>query len=341
MDVMTRRQEIMIQRKKMIRVASIISTVVVIIITGIVMYVKVLSSAVMSPQVNLAIGDCFYDTGNGTWQRAEAGTSVSKGYRFKTGDRSMMDILLQNDSVVRITENAQMNLSSLNLTDIQLELPSGNAFCKIKKLYKGQGLSVKTPTAVAAVRGTEFSTEVVRTGGKIRTDGFCVGGVVEMTPASGKGAKVSISKNATCSADSTGPGARRDMTAQEVGRVSTVINSIQLDRVLITTDKLLFESGSSAVNESMKPELERIYGVLKGVDARIRIIGHTDNVGFPDSNKTLSLQRAQAIKGYFISRGIAADRFEAQGMGDTRPVISNATDTGRAKNRRVEFVVTK
>jgi outer membrane protein OmpA-like peptidoglycan-associated protein len=65
------------------------------------------------------------------------------------------------------------------------------------------------------------------------------------------------------------------------------------------------------------------------------IEGHTDNTGKPEKNMTLSTDRAAAVKGYFISKGIASDRLSSAGFGDTKPVASNKTAAGRAKNRRV------
>lgn len=340
MEVMTRKQEEMLRRKKIFRICGSIVSVVLIISAGLFFYLNVISRAVMAPQVNSVIGEGFFDDGDGTWKKAAVGMSVSKGCRFKTGERSTMDILLQDNSVVRITENAEMTLSSLNLSEIKVSLFSGSAFCKIKKMYKGQSLSVKTPTVVAAVRGTEFSTEVSGKGEQGRTDGFCVGGVVSMTSSSGK-REVFIEKNHACSAATAGVSDSRQMTFQETDRVEKIIASIDLDRVIIATDRLLFDSGSASITEQMKPELKRIYATLRKIDARIRIVGHTDNVGTREGNVSLSRARAESIKAYFVSRGISADRFDALGMGDAKPLASNATEDGRMKNRRVEFVVTR
>lgn len=74
-------------------------------------------------------------------------------------------------------------------------------------------------------------------------------------------------------------------------------------------------------------------------DLRIRIEGHTDNVGNAAFNQTLSEKRAAAVKAFLEKEyGIKGDRLEAQGFGDTRPVASNDTPEGRQSNRRVELV---
>jgi OOP family OmpA-OmpF porin len=71
----------------------------------------------------------------------------------------------------------------------------------------------------------------------------------------------------------------------------------------------------------------------------IEIQGHTDNRGGSERNMTLSQQRADAVRQWLITAGIAADRLTARGYGDTRPVAPNITAGGRARNRRVQFII--
>jgi outer membrane protein OmpA-like peptidoglycan-associated protein len=70
--------------------------------------------------------------------------------------------------------------------------------------------------------------------------------------------------------------------------------------------------------------------------ARVEISGHTDNVGDPKANRTLSEKRAQACRNYIVSKGIDKKRLDAVGYGDDRPIAPNDTDEGRQKNRRIE-----
>ena len=67
--------------------------------------------------------------------------------------------------------------------------------------------------------------------------------------------------------------------------------------------------------------------------------GHTDSQGSAASNQELSDKRAQAVRDYLVSRGIAADRVKSQGFGPGRPIGENTSAEGRANNRRVEIVV--
>jgi OOP family OmpA-OmpF porin len=72
-------------------------------------------------------------------------------------------------------------------------------------------------------------------------------------------------------------------------------------------------------------------------DARVAIEGHTDAQGDEASNLALSESRAEAVRDYLVSQGIAADRLETAGFGESRPIASNDTAEGRAENRRIEF----
>ncbi len=79
--------------------------------------------------------------------------------------------------------------------------------------------------------------------------------------------------------------------------------------------------------------------LIENPDLRLRIHGHTDNAGDPGLNKALSLDRASSVRAFFTERGIPFENLRISGWGGTRPVASNSTEAGRAKNRRVELEV--
>ena len=84
--------------------------------------------------------------------------------------------------------------------------------------------------------------------------------------------------------------------------------------------------------------LDEIVKVLKdNPDMYLDIEGHTDNVGTDDYNQTLSDNRANSVKQYFISKGIEVRRLSSKGYGETTPIADNKTEAGRQKNRRVEL----
>jgi OOP family OmpA-OmpF porin len=95
----------------------------------------------------------------------------------------------------------------------------------------------------------------------------------------------------------------------------------------------------------LKPEgkarLDELNQQLKGrTQDMLLTVGHTDSVGSDAYNDRLSLARAQAVKAYLVSVGIAADRIKVEGKGERDPIADNKTAAGRAKNRRVEIRVT-
>lgn len=111
---------------------------------------------------------------------------------------------------------------------------------------------------------------------------------------------------------------------------------------VVTLDSMsLFDSGKAA----LKPGSTRaMVGALELINAhpgkRILIAGHTDDVGKPNRNLTLSVDRAAAVRDWLVdASGIPSTRFAIQGYGDTRPVADNATPEGRARNRRVEITL--
>ena len=103
-----------------------------------------------------------------------------------------------------------------------------------------------------------------------------------------------------------------------------------------------FEPGSSVLKPEGQRLLDEILPTLVKVSARkVEVIGHTDAIGARDANIALSLARADAVKDYLESKGIAASRISVSGAGPDRPVASNQTAEGRARNRRIEFRISQ
>ena len=87
------------------------------------------------------------------------------------------------------------------------------------------------------------------------------------------------------------------------------------------------------------PELKRIAVFVATYGYQVRLAGHTDNVGSPEANKTLSQARAQAVRNQLIAYGVAPEAVKAYGYGDLKPVAPNDTEEGRQLNRRVEITI--
>ena len=107
----------------------------------------------------------------------------------------------------------------------------------------------------------------------------------------------------------------------------------------IAINNLLFETASDVIMEASLPELKRIAAYVAAYGYKIRLAGHTDNVGRPEANRALSQARAESVKRQLVAYGCDPAQITAFGYGDTQPVASNDTEEGRALNRRVTIAI--
>lgn len=99
-----------------------------------------------------------------------------------------------------------------------------------------------------------------------------------------------------------------------------------------------FDTGRSEIKPNLRPILDQFASGLSGQpNTEVRIVGHTDNTGPDAVNDPLSVQRAEAARQYLAARGVDPRRVTIAGRGEREPIASNATDAGRAQNRRVEI----
>lgn len=112
---------------------------------------------------------------------------------------------------------------------------------------------------------------------------------------------------------------------------------------LVIFGKVFFETGSARIQKRSSVLLDQIAAAVREHPevGRIRVEGHTDNVGPPAMNLRLSRERAESVRDALVARGVRRDRLRTEGYGESHPVAPNRTRAGRAKNRRVEFVATK
>ena len=103
---------------------------------------------------------------------------------------------------------------------------------------------------------------------------------------------------------------------------------------------LTFASGSHKIKPGFHDVLNSLAGILKEYnDTRINVYGHTDSVGKQSYNQKLSTIRARRVASYLAAKGVGSDRFSVEGFGESKPIASNKTKTGRTKNRRVEIEI--
>ncbi|WP_375579094.1 PorP/SprF family type IX secretion system membrane protein [Marivirga tractuosa] len=96
----------------------------------------------------------------------------------------------------------------------------------------------------------------------------------------------------------------------------------------------------TTLNDEAKSYLDDIAVMMQANTAlKLRVTGHTDNVGTEEANQKISVERAKGVRDYLESIGIAADRLSYEGKGATEPLVKNNNEENRAKNRRVEFLI--
>lgn len=263
---------------------------------------------------------------DGSWSKPE-----NLGYPINT---------IENDGSLAVAADGKTAYYSSNRSDSRggLDLYTFELREDIrpyKTLYvKGNVFDAKTKQPVPATVEL-IDNSVNKSLMKIQTDGS---GAYFITLPLGKDYTFSVNRKGYLyyteqyslsgkAADST---YQKDIALQPVTLNSTfVFNNIQ------------FATGSYQLLPISLVELDRLLLVLQeNPTLKIQISGHTDNVGKPDDNLKLSDNRAKSVADYLISKGIAAGRLSWKGFGATQPIADNATETGRAKNRRTAFTIT-
>jgi outer membrane protein OmpA-like peptidoglycan-associated protein len=132
--------------------------------------------------------------------------------------------------------------------------------------------------------------------------------------------------------------ARADLTT----RLNRALPTRETDRGIVAEIAgVQFASGAASLNSSAREALARFAGIVGVYPAlRFAVEGHTDSIGSYESNRSLSLQRAITVRDYLISQGVPASTIDVEGLASDRPVADNGTAEGRARNRRVEIVLT-
>jgi len=109
------------------------------------------------------------------------------------------------------------------------------------------------------------------------------------------------------------------------------------DSIAVPVNNLFFKFAESTLLSYSIPELKRIAKIINDNNLKVEIGGHTDNIGDDAQNQILSEKRAESVKEFLIAEGCIANNLITKGYGKTKPVTSNDSETGRAKNRRVEL----
>lgn len=130
-----------------------------------------------------------------------------------------------------------------------------------------------------------------------------------------------------------------DLTTFQTLERDLKLNKIETG-VAITMKNVFFESDKATLLPASYSELDRVKELLAGhPQFKLQIAGHTDSTGSEAHNVRLAKDRAEAVAAYLIQNGVAPERLTTIGYGSSKPVTTNATEEGRAQNRRVEFIL--
>lgn len=177
------------------------------------------------------------------------------------------------------------------------------------------------------------------TGCPADSDGDGVADATDRCPNTPRGAKVDATG---CELDSDGDG-----VVDRIDQCPGTPRGIMVDgrgcpkEQTFNLQGVNFEFDSAILTGNAKMILDSVATQLKGASLKVRVAGHTDDWGDTGYNQRLSLSRAHAVVSYLVEKGVSRGSIMAEGYGESRPIADNTSDAGRAKNRRVEFTLSK
>jgi outer membrane protein OmpA-like peptidoglycan-associated protein len=312
---------------------------------------------ISQPRFTFVLGEVrFRASAEADWETAAVGKLLNSGYEIETAANSVADIRFQSRTALRVREDSRLVLNEATIRGISVRLERGQAWGQFKKLFQEQRIGVSTPTATTYVRGTELGFEMLEVPLEVppqeqadaaeseqtetATRVYALSGIVEVFNPRFVNQKSILSYQNSAIVPRSGPPREpTTLSGEEVERILRILNSIHYEDVLLITTRLRFAFASAELLPESAAELDDIAKVLKENDERVRIDGHTDNIGSVAANYRLSLERARSIRRELAARGVPAERLLIGGHGENKPVASNETEAGRAENRRVEFLI--
>ena len=184
-------------------------------------------------------------------------------------------------------------------------------YTKRDRMWKGAGIGAAVGAAGAILTGKHQADEILA--------GAAIGGVV--------GGAI---------------GAYMDRQQERLAHIpGTRVERMGDDTLLVHFNSdVLFDTGSANLDSSGRSALEQVADVINDYRKTAVVVqGHTDALGNEESNQELSERRARSVEGYLVSRGVDPERVTSIGFGENAPVASNADDSGRQRNRRVDVLL--
>ena len=139
-------------------------------------------------------------------------------------------------------------------------------------------------------------------------------------------------------------GNKMDKQAREIDNALPGADVVRVGegiKLVLNENAVRFDTNKSTLTATAKTNLDKLISVFKEyADTNIMIYGYTDSTGSAEYNLKLSQERANSVKNYLVTKGLASTRFSTSGMGIADPIATNDTPEGRSQNRRVEFAIT-
>lgn len=182
-----------------------------------------------------------------------------------------------------------------------------------------------------------LAREAVIAGEDARREGMAGKAAADAAAAQAAAAKAAAEAASADAAIKAKAAARQELLT----RLNQALPTRETDRGLVSEiGGVQFATGTADLNAAARESLARLAGIVASYpDLRFKVEGHTDNVGTADTNNALSLRRAIAVRDYLIGQRVPASNIDAQGLGSAHPIADNDSADGRARNRRVEIVI--
>ena len=131
---------------------------------------------------------------------------------------------------------------------------------------------------------------------------------------------------------------KRAMEQATAGTGTVVTQTSDNQLKLSIPNDISFDTGRAGIKPNLRPILDQFaQGLSQQTSVEVRIVGHTDSTGSDAINNPLSVNRAQSARDYLVSRGVNASRMVIDGRGSREPIADNASESGRARNRRIDI----
>jgi outer membrane protein OmpA-like peptidoglycan-associated protein len=131
---------------------------------------------------------------------------------------------------------------------------------------------------------------------------------------------------------------KRAMEVATAGTGTVVTQTADNQLKLSIPNDISFDTGRHDIKPNLRPILDQFaQGLSQQASMEVKIVGHTDNTGSDAVNNPLSVNRAQSARDYLVARGVSSQRISIDGRGSREPIADNATEAGRARNRRIDI----